>query len=192
MQFEDIENNCIQLNKYEIAIKDILELGYSLDTAASAYGLDIDYLSIFYHTILSKGKVIKGRNQYISCFDELAFLLYIKICPQGHCVCLACFKEYFPRLIYKFTKQNNIIYPRLWDVCQKADETTKRRFLERNRNNISRLFSKNCLRLSPNNLLKKSLYLDEDIHECPPSFKRLQLYKQRNIEIPTQISPEYN
>jgi len=182
MQFEDIENNCIQLNKYEIAIKDILELGYSLDTAASAYGLDIDYLSIFYHTIVSKGKVIKGRNQYISFFDELAFLLYVKICPQGHCVCLACFKEYFPRLIY----------PRLWDVCQKADETTKRRFLERNRNNISRLFSKNCLRLSPNNLLKKSLYLDEDIHECPPNFKGSQLYKQRNIEMPTQISPEYN
>lgn len=159
MQFENVENeNCVRLNRYEIAITDILEMGYGLDTAATAYGLDIDYLSMFFHTILTKGKVVKGRNKCLSFFDELAFLLYVKICRQDHCVCLACFKEYLPRLIYKFVKQNNIIYPSQWDNCRAADEITKGRFLKRHENEISRLFLKDCLRLSPNNLLKKSLY----------------------------------
>lgn len=169
MQSENLENR-IELNRYEIAIKDILELGYSRTKAALAYELDEDYLSMFLHTISSKGKVIKGENKSLSFFDELAFLVYVKICPQGHCVCIACFKEYFPHLIYKFVKKNKIIYPYYWNVCRKADTITKSNFLKRYKYEISRLFSKDCIRLSSNNLLQKSLYLDDDVHECPQNF----------------------
>lgn len=96
MQFESIRDKIhIELNKYEIAIRDIIELGHTLKLSASTYGLDVDYLSVFIHTILNKGRVIKGRNKYLSFFDELAFLLYVKICRREHCICLARFKEFF-------------------------------------------------------------------------------------------------
>lgn len=172
---ENIETVNVELHMYAIAISDILELGCTMITAATNYKLDIDYLSMFIHTIHSKGKVIKGKNKNYTHLDELAFLLYIKMCPQEHCVCLACFEEYLPRLMYKFAKRNNLNYPTFWDTYQKADEFAKMKFLERNRNEISRLFSKDCLRLSPNNVLKKSLFFDEDVHECLPSYSRVIL-----------------
>jgi len=148
MQSENLENR-IELHRYEIAIKDILKFGY-FKKEGIAYKLDENYLSIFLHTIFSEGKVIKGENKSLSFFDELAFLLYVKICPQEHCVCIACFKEYFPCLIYKFVKKNKIIYPCHWNEHQKADTDTKRDFLKRNEYEISKLFSKDCIRLSPN------------------------------------------
>ena len=65
MQSENLENH-IELHRYEIAIEDILKFGYLIKEAATAYGLDEDYLSLFLHTILTKGKVIKGENKNLS------------------------------------------------------------------------------------------------------------------------------
>lgn len=141
----------IELNMYAKGISDILKLRRSMRIAAKKYKLDLIYLSMFMHTIQTKGKIIKGENKEFSFYDELAFLLYIKICPQGHCVCLACFEEHLSHLIYKFVKYNNLNYPGSWDMYQEADELTKMEFLRTYRNVILRLFSKDCLKLSPNN-----------------------------------------
>lgn len=56
--------------------------------------------------------------------------------PQKHCVCLACFKEYLPYLIYKFVKHNNLIYLQLWNTYRKANKSTEMQFLERNKKNF--------------------------------------------------------
>lgn len=147
MQFEKIKKLRIQLNRYELAISDILNNTCSLNNAATIYRLNKSYLSLFIHTITTKGRIIKGENKKLSFFDELAFLLYIKMCYQEHCICLECFEEYLPRLIYKFIKYNNLIYPQCWDTYRKADESTKLQFLERHKKRISSLFPKVCLRL---------------------------------------------
>lgn len=166
MQNENIKKtNNIELKRYEIAVSEILNNMSNIDTAVKVYELDMNMLSVFIHTVLTKGKVIKGDNKNISLLDTLAFLLYAKICPQEHCVCLACFKKYLPNLIYKFLNHNNINYPQIWDTCQKADEFDTDRFLKIYNDDISKLFLENCLELSPNNLRTKSLILDDNIDE---------------------------
>lgn len=37
-----------------------------IDTAATAYKFNKNYLSLFIHTVLIKGKVIKGENKNFS------------------------------------------------------------------------------------------------------------------------------
>lgn len=88
MQFENINANEINihgLHKYEIAISEMFKFKHNVEVAASTYGLNTDYLSMFYYTIVS-GKVVKSVNKNLTFLDELAFLLYLKIHNQALCL----------------------------------------------------------------------------------------------------------
>jgi len=166
MQTESIEStNFIGLHTYEAAIKDIISQERDLITAAEVYKLHVANLSKFISEIYNNRPLIKGRT--FSPFDEQAFLLYIKLRPQPHCVCATCLKEYLPLLLYKFISSHSYNYPQSWDTRRQVDEFMAMRFLERNSSEISRLFSSDCLRVSTNNLYKRSLNFLHECYECP-------------------------
>ncbi|KYN23365.1 hypothetical protein ALC57_04239 [Trachymyrmex cornetzi] len=108
--------------RFEEAVNNVLD-GAEEELVAKNYELDFETLcDEVRHFKNSKAKNYEynGTGRIFSFKEELLLLKILATIPQAHCTCQTCTLGRLPYLAYHMARKKNKIYPREWDVNQRA------------------------------------------------------------------------
>ncbi|KYM75872.1 PREDICTED: uncharacterized protein LOC105622183 [Atta cephalotes] len=108
--------------RFEAAVNDVLA-GAEEKLIAKNYELDFETLCDEVCRFKNSGAKIyeyNGTGRIFSFKEELLLLKILAAIPQAHCICQTCTLERLPYIAYHMARKKNKIYPREWDVNQRA------------------------------------------------------------------------
>lgn len=116
--------------RFEAAVNDVLA-GRDEQSVAINYELDFETLCDEVHRFKnSKAKMYEynGTGRIFSFKEEMLLLKILATISQPYCTCQTCTLERLPYMAYHVAQEKNKIYPRDWDVNQRAGKVWQMNF----------------------------------------------------------------